>query len=94
MHTVYEYGRPVRTFLVGEGNPGYIPLNQISPFLQSAIMTSEDGAFYYHGGFLPDAFRDASKVMDFVSVPTTISRWVTRQHCSPTARRTFERATR
>lgn len=59
MHTVYEYGRPVRTFLVGEGNPGYIPLNQISPFLQSAIMTSEDGAFYYHGGFLPDAFRDA-----------------------------------
>lgn len=59
MHTVYEYGRPVRTFLVGEGNPGYLPLNQISPYLQSAIMTSEDGAFYYHGGFLPDAFREA-----------------------------------
>ena len=54
------------------------------------IHARDDTHVRFDGGAGPDAFRDASKVMDFVSVPTTISRWVTRQHCSPTARRTLE----
>lgn len=59
MHTAYEKGVAVRTFEVGPGNPTFRPLNQIAPSLRNAIMTSEDGGFFYHRGFLPDAIRDA-----------------------------------
>lgn len=54
------------------------------------IHARDDTHVRFDGGAGPDAFRDASKVMDFVSVPKTISRWVARQHCTPTARRTLE----
>lgn len=59
VHTAYEKGLAVRTFEVGPGNPTFRPLNQIAPSLRNAIMTSEDGGFFYHRGFLPDAIRDA-----------------------------------
>lgn len=59
MHTAYEKGMAVRTFEVGPGNPMFRFLNQIPPSLRNAIMTSEDGGFFYHRGFLPDAIRDA-----------------------------------
>lgn len=57
MHTAYERGVPVRTFQVGESNPNYRSLAQIPDVLKNAVMTSEDGAFYGHRGFLIDAFR-------------------------------------
>ena len=59
MYTAYEEDIPVRSFLVGPENPNFRKLSQISPFLQYAVMTSEDGSFYLHRGFLPEAFRDA-----------------------------------
>jgi len=59
MYTAYEEDRPVRSFPVGPENPNFRRLSQISPFLQYAVMTSEDGSFYLHRGFLPEAFRDA-----------------------------------
>ena len=59
LYTAYEEGQPVRTFEVGEGNPGFRRLSQISPYLQYAVMTSEDGGFYLHRGFIAEAFRDA-----------------------------------
>jgi membrane peptidoglycan carboxypeptidase len=59
MHTAYEKGLAVRTFEVGPGNPAFRQLNQIAPSLRNAIMTSEDGGFFFHRGFLPDAIRDA-----------------------------------
>jgi len=59
MYTAYEEGVPVRTFAVGHENPNFRKLSQISPFLQYAVMTSEDGGFYLHRGFLPDAFRES-----------------------------------
>ncbi len=59
IYTAYEYGHPVRSFPVGPSCPHFTPLDSISPLLQMAIQQSEDGAFYYHRGFLPDAMREA-----------------------------------
>lgn len=58
-YTAYEQGVPVRTFTVGEGSANFAPLASISPLLQMAVMQSEDGAFFYHNGFLIDCLRDA-----------------------------------
>ncbi|MEJ8801655.1 biosynthetic peptidoglycan transglycosylase [Pontibacter sp. H249] len=59
VHTVYEYGKPVRTFTVGPANPFYVPINQISRHLRNAILTAEDAGFYSHEGFHEEAFRQA-----------------------------------
>ena len=58
-YTAYEEGKPVRTFAVGPENPNFRKLSQISPFLQYAVMTSEDGGFYLHRGFIQDSFRES-----------------------------------
>ena len=58
-YTAYDHGEPVRTFTVGPSHPGFRPLGKISPYLQHAVLTSEDGAFFEHRGFLPDAFRES-----------------------------------
>ncbi|KAF0201024.1 MAG: penicillin-binding [Bacteroidetes bacterium] len=59
VYTAYEKGRAVRTFIVGQENPNFRRLDQIPLHLQRAIMTSEDGAFFHHNGFLPDAIRES-----------------------------------
>ncbi|MEI6747658.1 MAG: transglycosylase domain-containing protein [Bacteroidales bacterium] len=58
-YTAYERGVPVRTFEVGPANPNFRPLDAIPAYLKDAIMTSEDGQFFNHRGFLPDAFRQS-----------------------------------
>ena len=58
-YTAYEQGMPVRTFAVGPSYADFTPLDSISPLLQMAVMQSEDGAFFYHQGFLIDAMREA-----------------------------------
>jgi hypothetical protein len=58
-YTAYDHDLPVRTFIVGPENPEFRPLDRISHYLQAAILTSEDGGFYQHRGFLPDAFRES-----------------------------------
>lgn len=76
-YTAYEHGAPVRTFEVGPGNPNYRPIDRISPFLKSAVLTSEDGGLYLHRGFLADAFRESIianiKAHSFVRGGSTIS---------------------
>ena len=57
IHAVYEYDRFVRSFPVGPSNPAFTPLDQISPYFRNAVLTSEDGSFFYHSGFNEDAFR-------------------------------------
>ncbi|WP_345157631.1 biosynthetic peptidoglycan transglycosylase [Pontibacter saemangeumensis] len=59
VHTVYEYGKPVRTFTVGPSNPFYSPISEISPYLRNAILSAEDAGFYSHNGFHEEAFRQA-----------------------------------
>ncbi len=56
-HSVYENDRLSRSFEVGPGNPYYTSIDSISPLFQSAVLTSEDGNFYFHNGFNEDAFR-------------------------------------
>ena len=77
LYTAYEKGIPVRSFIVGPENPGFVPLEQIPLHLRYAVMTSEDGGFYQHNGFLPNAFRDAMvanlKAGRFVRGGSTIS---------------------
>ncbi|MDX5420819.1 MAG: transglycosylase domain-containing protein [Hymenobacteraceae bacterium] len=58
-HTVYEYGKPVRTFTVGPANAFYSPIHEISPYLRNAILTAEDAGFYSHAGFHEEAIRQA-----------------------------------
>ncbi|MEY4763874.1 MAG: hypothetical protein RI907_547 [Pseudomonadota bacterium] len=45
------------------------------------IHAKDDTHVLYEGGAGPGAFRDASKVMDFVSVPATVQAWVSRNRC-------------
>ena len=58
-YTAYENGEPARTFPVGPSWEHFTPLGEISPLLQMAVLQSEDGAFFYHQGFLVDALREA-----------------------------------
>jgi len=59
LYTAYEKGQPVRQFMVGPENPDFRTLEQIPLHLRYAIMTSEDGQFYFHNGFIPDAIRES-----------------------------------
>ncbi len=56
-HTAYDKLVPVRTFMVGPENPNYTPIAEVSEYLKISLLTSEDGQFFYHGGFNQDAFR-------------------------------------
>lgn len=57
VYTPYEKGKPVRDIVVGPENPNYTPINQISPDLRNALLTSEDYNFFTHNGFNEKAFR-------------------------------------
>ncbi|MCW5636135.1 MAG: prolyl oligopeptidase family serine peptidase [Rubrivivax sp.] len=55
------------------------------------IHARNDTHVRFEGGAGPDAFRDSTKVMDFVSVPETMARWVRRNRCTEPPRRTLQR---
>ncbi|MHC1775084.1 MAG: transglycosylase domain-containing protein [Lentimicrobium sp.] len=59
LYTAYEKGQAVRQFMVGPENPEFRTIDQIPASLKNAIMTSEDGSFYFHNGFIPDAIRSS-----------------------------------
>lgn len=54
------------------------------------IHARDDSHVLFEGGAGKDAFRDSSKVMDFVSVPETMKRWAARDSCSTPPRRTLD----
>lgn len=58
-YTAYEDGIPVRTFPVGPSWEHFLPLDSIPLVMQTAVLQSEDGGFFYHQGFLPDAIQEA-----------------------------------
>ena len=47
------------SFVVGDSNEDFVPLDQISPHLIKSIMSTEDSAFYHHKGFITSEFRTA-----------------------------------
>lgn len=50
---------PQRPVLIGLANPNYTPLDQISPYLQKCVLTSEDPSFFTHRGFINEAFKQS-----------------------------------
>ncbi len=48
---------PQRPIFVGQSNPNYTPLNQISPYLKKCVLTTEDPTFFSHRGFITEAFK-------------------------------------
>jgi hypothetical protein len=54
-----EKGIAQRSIFVGFSNPNYTPLNEISPYLQKCVLTSEDPSFFNHRGFINEAFKQS-----------------------------------
>ncbi|OYQ35124.1 glycosyl transferase [Flavobacterium cyanobacteriorum] len=72
-----ENGVQQRPVFVGFSNPFYTPLNEISPYLRKALLTSEDPSFFRHRGFITEAFRQSIikniKTRKFARGASTIS---------------------
>ena len=66
--------------------------NPARPISVLHIHARDDDHVLFAGGAGPGAFRDASKVMDFVSVPETVARWVRRDQCSTKPQRVYQQA--
>jgi hypothetical protein len=77
VYRAIENGRPQRAVTVGSSNPNYTPLDQISPYLKHAVLTSEDPSFYRHKGFIAEAFKQSIisnlKTKKFTRGASTIS---------------------
>ncbi|MGH2666240.1 transglycosylase domain-containing protein [Flavobacterium sp.] len=54
-----ENGVPQRPILVSSANPNYTSLDQIAPYLEKAVLTSEDPSFFTHRGFINEAFKQS-----------------------------------
>ena len=59
IYTPFEKGKPVRAILVGPENPNYTPIDQISPNMRKALLTSEDPSFYWNKGFVEESIRQS-----------------------------------
>lgn len=57
MYQAYEDTVLVREIWVGDTNPNFASLGEISTILQQTVLTTEDPSFYSHKGFEEDAFR-------------------------------------
>ncbi|MFN9519091.1 MAG: transglycosylase domain-containing protein [Bacteroidota bacterium] len=59
VHVPLERGRPVRPIVVGVSNPYFTPLSEVSPYLKACVLTTEDPSFFYHRGFIDEAFKQS-----------------------------------
>jgi membrane peptidoglycan carboxypeptidase len=57
-HAIID-GKPQRGIYVGNANPDYAPLSQISPYLRKCVLTTEDPSFFSHKGFINEAFKQS-----------------------------------
>jgi membrane peptidoglycan carboxypeptidase len=62
-HRVYLPDGAVADETSGPGTPNWTPLDDISPYMQVAVLTTEDGAFFHHHGFNRASIR-ASIIAD------------------------------
>jgi Transglycosylase len=66
----------------GPGTPDWVPLSAISPYMEAAVTTTEDGAFRYHGGFdkgaIKSSIRDDLRAKRFIRGASTISMQVAK----------------
>ncbi len=59
IYTAMDRDKEMRDILVGEANPMFTPLGNVSDYLKNTVLTSEDPSFFQHGGFVQDAFRES-----------------------------------
>ena len=78
------------SILTGPGTPEWTPLDSISPYLQIAVLTTEDGAFYRHRGYSSEAIRASVianlKAGRFVRGASTISMQLAKNLFLPRAK--------
>jgi polyhydroxybutyrate depolymerase len=74
------------------GTDGTTSCAPVQPVAVLHIHARNDTHVLFEGGAGADAFRDRSKVSDFLSVPETLARWVQRNSCAPVPRRVLERS--
>src|SRR5690606_16853901 len=76
-YRAFDNGAFQRPVVVGPSNPNFTPIEQISPLLRHAVLTSEDPSFYRHKGFITEAFKQSIikniKTKKFARGASTIS---------------------
>ncbi len=76
-HRVYLRDGTLAEEETGPGTPGWTDLDHISPYMQVAVLTTEDGGFFHHHGFNHAAIRNALvadlKARKFVRGASTIT---------------------
>lgn len=76
-HRIYLPDGSTEDELTGPGTDGFTPLDRISPYMEVAVTTTEDGSFRTHHGFSPPAIRGSIianlKARRFVRGASTIS---------------------
>jgi len=77
VHRVYTPDGTIAEEETGPGTPSWTPLDAISPYMQVAVLTTEDGAFFHHHGFNHAAIRGSLianlKARRFVRGASTIT---------------------
>ena len=58
-HTVTMRDGQLRTVRLYDGSGSFTSLSSISEYMQYAVLSTEDGGFYRHKGFLPSQFETA-----------------------------------
>ena len=59
VHVVDPAAEEPISFTIGPENPDFVPIWDVSPYLLKSFMTTEDGRFYRHKGFIVSEFRTA-----------------------------------
>ncbi len=77
LHRVYTPELELVEQEMGPGTENWSPLEEISPFMQAAVLTTEDGAFPHHHGFSTGAVKNSLianlKAGKFIRGASTIS---------------------
>ena len=84
-----EMADTLRAIAAVAGTDGTLTCKPVRPISVLQIHALDDTHVLFKGGAGEDAFRDSSKVAEFVSVPETMSRWASRNQCQAPAQRVF-----
>jgi poly(3-hydroxybutyrate) depolymerase len=86
----WNAGNCFRAIAPVAGTDGTLTCTPARPISVLHIHAKNDTHVLFNGGAGDDAFKDKSKVADFVSVPQTIARWSQRNRCTAPPKRVLE----
>jgi polyhydroxybutyrate depolymerase len=86
-----EMSDTLRAIAAVAGTDGTLTCKPVRPISVLQIHALDDTHVLFSGGVGAAAFRDTSKVADFVSVPETMVRWAKRNQCQMQAQRVFSK---